>query len=128
MNKRGAIIVGILVVIFIGIGGKFYMDSQENKDQLVLNAEKDLATFVVQNYKDVESIVFEEVLYSKETGTWSSKLNINEEDWLIFKFKIKESKTTILSSRYDKKEFSLISEKDNSKSIENIKVTYGGIR
>ncbi|MBO0472222.1 hypothetical protein IGL98_000708 [Enterococcus sp. DIV0840] len=87
MNKRIAIIVGIITIVFIGFGGKLYMDKKAEekvKEEQILQAKKTIALFVVQNYSDVKSIKFSEFKYNTETGSWHVSAKVNQDNLITF--------------------------------------------
>lgn len=132
MNKKWIILlIALSTVIITGIGGKIYMDKNHGSSSRDIEqneqAQKQLSKYIVQNYEGVQKIDFDESIYNSTAGSWSVKANINEKNWLVFNFKIKNEKLSILSSRYDPAEFTLKSESNHSKSLDGVEVIYGGI-
>lgn len=131
MKKKTVWLVILVTVLILGIGGYYYMNEEkkENEQQKnLLKAQNEIALHVVQNYKDVVQIDFDTPVYSKQTGSWSIDLKINQNpnDWLSIKFVLKKKNIKMISTRYNQDDFSLKKELDISKSLDKVVINYGG--
>lgn len=131
MKKKTVWLVSLVTVLILGIGGYYYMNEEkkENEQQKnLLKAQNEIALHVVQNYKDVVQIDFDTPAYSKQTGSWSIDLKINQNpnDWLSIKFVLEKKNIKMISTRYNQDDFSLKKELDISKSLDKVVINYGG--
>ncbi|MDT1997423.1 hypothetical protein AB6852_10410 [Carnobacterium divergens] len=132
VKKKWWWVFSLVIILILGIGGGYYMNKNQerNEQQQLLNAEKKIAVFIVQNYDPVSQIDFGKASYSKNTGSWSVnvEINKNKNNLIAFNFDISKNETFITSTSYDSEHFTLTKKTDSTKSIEKTTVNYGGIK
>ncbi|WP_086312011.1 hypothetical protein A5821_003260 [Enterococcus sp. 7F3_DIV0205] len=85
MNKKVVLVLGIIITLCLVIGGKNYMDKQQEKEtQEKQSAEQKIALYIVQNYEGVRKIEFKKLTQTNETGFWHLSADINNINKLNF--------------------------------------------
>ncbi|WP_321387081.1 hypothetical protein [uncultured Enterococcus sp.] len=126
MNKRITIILGIIAIVCIGFGGGLYMDKkaeEKAKEEQILQAQKSIALFVVQNYSGAKSIKFSEFKYNPETGSWHVSAKVNQDNLITFSLEqLDKVEVDSIGTRTNPTTFKLEKLKDRDKTLDDIDI------
>lgn len=98
-------------------------ESTEKRAQ-ILNAEKEISLYLVQNYDGIEQIEFQEVKYFKETGSWWWTAIINNENKFSFTTHGLINVNENLTISYDK--LTLEKKENSNANLDNVNIIYKG--
>ncbi|ALS01755.1 hypothetical protein ATZ33_10325 [Enterococcus silesiacus] len=125
-NKVVVFIFVILIVLGIGFGGKLYMEKKAEekvKEEQILQAKKNIALFVVQNYSDVKSIKFSEFKYNTETGSWHVSAKVNQDNLITFSLeRIDKVNVDSIGTRINPATFKLEKLENRNKTLNDIDI------
>lgn len=126
MNKKLVSMLGIIIVLCLAVVGKYYMDIKKI-EQRELEAKKEIALFIVQNYQEIKEIEFGEFSQIKETGSWHVVATVNSNSVVQFDLKTLEKKDDFHFA-HNENDFHLEkrAEKNISLDLSNVNVDYGG--
>lgn len=132
MNKKIWLFVVIGLLLLVGIGGKVFVDNQKEKNEVneenekIHIAQKEIALYLVRNYKDVKKIEFHKFNEIKEIGntSWSISVDVNEDNTISFSMS-DLSKVEDATVRHNPKTFSLNKkEEELTESLEGVQIIY----
>ncbi len=121
------VLVGFLLIFTaIGLGGKMYMDKKEDQDEIILEAQHNLALYLVRNYEGVQKIEFYKFKQVEGLGysSWNVTVNINDDN--IMSFSIEDlSKVEDLTIRHNPSTFQLEERsEDSSEGLDDVQIIY----
>ena len=129
MNKKIWLLIVIGLLLMIVIGGKVFMDSQKGKNEIneeMHKAQKEIALYLVRNYKDVKKIEFHKFNEIKGVGytSWSISVDVNEDNTISFSMS-DLSKVEDATVRHNPKTFSLNKkEEELTESLDGVQIIY----
>ncbi|GGC89833.1 hypothetical protein [Enterococcus wangshanyuanii] len=76
MNKRIAVIVGIIALVFIGFGGILYMNKRAEEESIlkkthIYESEKMAVLAMKNTFSEIKSIEFLETIYNSTTDSYN---------------------------------------------------------
>lgn len=68
MKKKVVLVLGIVLVLCLGIGGKFYMDKE--KEKKLIEIERESIILLKDTFSDVEKVEVKNIGYNNTTGSY----------------------------------------------------------
>lgn len=132
MGRKTWLVIILVLVIIVGIVGKVYMGKQKEisesngENEEIKSAQKEIALYVVQNYKDVNKIEFHEIneVEGIAYDAWSITVDVNEDHTISFSID-DLSKVEDATVRYNPKTFKLKKkDEDVNQNLDDVKIIY----